>query len=130
MKFTVDISDDLAEAIKAAAAADGVTRAEWVRAALKTRLQPTPSRPIPSHPAAGVGPDAPDAPDLAADLACRLARVEGVAEERLHHLEGAYQTIARLTPEADRTPAPLIRQGPTWREKLRAAWPWPRRARP
>lgn len=116
-----------------------------------TAAHPIPSHPIPSPADETAGTDlgaaaaalarALEARDAArhglataraegADLACRLARVEGVAEERLHHLEGAYQTIARLTPEADRTPAPLIRQGPTWREKLRAAWPWPRRARP
>ena len=126
MKFTVDIPEALNAEIRAAAGAAGITRAEWVRAALAAAAHPIPSNPIPSpippQPAPGADPGA---PDLAADLAEALARVaylEGRLEERDARVSDAHATIARLTPEADRTPPPLMVTGPGWVERTRKAW--------
>jgi phage shock protein A len=119
MKFTVDVSEALNAEIRAAATAAGITRAEWVRAALAAAAHPDPIQP---HPAAGVGPDA---PDMAADLAEALARVaylEGRLEERDARVSDAHATIARLTPDADRMPPPLMVTGPGWVERTRKAW--------
>lgn len=129
MKFTVDVSEALNTEIRAAAAAAGVTRAEWVRTALAAAAHPVPSNPIPvsipSQPAPGAGPDAPDAPDMAADLAearARVAYLEGRLEERDARVSDAHATIARLTPDADRTPPPLMLPAPGWVERTRKAW--------
>ena len=134
MKFTVDIPEALNAEIRAAAGAAGITRAEWVRAALAAAAHPIPSNPIPSpippQPAPGADPGA---PDLAADLAEALARVahlEGVLEERAARVADAHCTIARLTPDADRTPPPLLLPGPGWLERTRQAWGRWRAGRP
>lgn len=147
MKFTVDVSDALNLEIKAAAAAAGVTRAEWTRAALTAAAHPdyTPSHPV-SIPADGpaAGADLGDLADAAAalrsaleardearrersaaaaevvELSARLAHVEGVAEERLKRVGDAAATIARLTPEADRMP--LYLSGPGVWDGIRSWW--------
>ena len=147
MKYTVDISEALNLEIKAAAAAEGITRAEWTRAALSAAVHPDS---IPSHPdpipadgpaggadlgalvdAAAALRSALEARDEArheraaalaeaAELAARLAHVEGVAEERLRRVGDAAATIARLTPEADRTPMYL--PGPGVWSGIRSWW--------
>lgn len=118
MKFTVDIPEALNAEIRAAAGAAGITRAEWVRAALAAAAHPIPSRPIQSHPTAAAGPDAQDL----AEARARVAYLEGVLEERAARVADAQETIARLTPDADRTPPPLMVTGPGWLERTRQAW--------
>lgn len=147
MKFTVDVSEALNAEIRAAAAAAGVTRAEWVRVALAAAAHPDPIPPHPgSIPADGpaAGADLGALADAAAalrsaleardearhelaaalaeeaELAARLAHVEGVAEERLRRVGDAAATIARLTPEADRTPMYL--PGPGVWSGIRSWW--------
>ena len=67
MKFTVDVSDALNLEIKAAAAAAGITRAEWVRVALAAAAHPDP---IPPHP----GSTPADGPAAGADRLTLLPR--------------------------------------------------------
>jgi hypothetical protein len=147
MKFTVDIAEALNLEIKAAAEAAGTTRAEWTRAALVAALHPPPSAPIPvpstADEAAGVDlatlsasaaalraaleardaarSDLGAARQALAEALQEVGRLQGMAEERLARVADAHETIARLTPEADRTPAPLmIRVGVL--EGMRQKW--------